>query len=103
MPCSLRRRQTPGLERAGLDLVGGDEGLVVGQRVDVDRLAVDVDQRDAAAAALSVMACVAEVSTAFTTIASTPEAMKFSIWLSCLPTSSSASSTWSSTPSSVPA
>ena len=30
-----------------LALVRGDEGLVVGQRVDVDRLAVDVDQRDA--------------------------------------------------------
>ena len=28
-------------------LVRGDEGLVVGQRVDVDRLAVDVDQRHA--------------------------------------------------------
>ncbi len=35
-----------GFQRAGFHLVRGHEGLVVGQRVDVDRLAVDVDERD---------------------------------------------------------
>ena len=35
-----------GFQRAGFHFVRGDEGLVVGQGVDVDRLAVHIDQRD---------------------------------------------------------
>lgn len=48
------------------------------------------------------MACVAEVSTGFTMMAETPEAMKLLIWSSCLATSFCASSICSSTPSSLP-
>jgi hypothetical protein len=47
------------------------------------------------------MAWVAEVSAAFITMASTPAAMKFSIWPSCLTTSLSPSSMVICTPSSV--
>ena len=75
-------------------LVRGDEGLVVGQRVDVDRLAVDVDQRDAGRPRRRPTSPGwREVSTGLTMIASTPEATKFLIWSSCLATSFCASST----------
>ena len=56
-----------------------------------------------APAAASDIACVAEVSTGLTMIASTPEATKLLIWSSCLATSFCASSIWTSTPSRVPA
>ena len=52
-----------------------------------------------AAAASLVIAGVASVSTGLTMIASTPWAMKFWIWLSCLQTSFCASSTCRFTPS----
>src|ERR1700691_6064109 len=54
-----------------------------------------------ASVAALVMAPVAEVSTGLTMMASTPLAMKFCTWLSCLETSSLASSICSVTPGCV--
>ena len=48
LPASVSRRQTSLVsQRAGIHFVGADEGLVVAAGVEVDGLAVDVDQRDA--------------------------------------------------------